>query len=145
MAETDRPEYDVEALYDQLAREHPIDDYYERSPWPIRLVERRRLAIIRDFMGDVDGLDVLEVGSGGGHVLQMFPTARLTALDVSDVYLENARRNLAGYDVRFVKGEVDKMDLQAASFGRGGGHRSERPAHPTHQAHAAPCAIALAG
>jgi 2-polyprenyl-3-methyl-5-hydroxy-6-metoxy-1,4-benzoquinol methylase len=118
MAETDRPEYDVEALYDQLAREHPIDDYYERSPWPIRLVERRRLAIIRDFMGDVDGLDVLEVGSGGGHVLQMFPTARLTALDVSDVYLENARRNLAGYDVRFVKGEVDKMDLQAASFDR---------------------------
>jgi 2-polyprenyl-3-methyl-5-hydroxy-6-metoxy-1,4-benzoquinol methylase len=109
---------DVEARYDRLAREHPIDDYYARAPWPIRLVEQRRLAIIRAFVGPADGLEVLEVGSGGGHVLRMFPSARLTAIDVSDVYLENARRNLAGYDVRFLKGEVDKLDLPDASFDR---------------------------
>jgi SAM-dependent methyltransferase len=109
---------DVEALNDRLAREHPIDEYYARAPLPIRLVERRRLRIIRDFMGRVDGLDVAEVGSGGGHVLRMFPSARLTAIDVSDVYLENARRNLAGYNVRFVKGEVDKLGLPRASFDR---------------------------
>ncbi|MDQ3671172.1 MAG: methyltransferase domain-containing protein [Actinomycetota bacterium] len=118
MAETDRPDYDVEATYDRLAREHPIDDYYERSPWPIRFVERRRLAIIHELMGNVDGLEVLEIGSGGGHVLRMFPTARLTALDVSDVYLTIARRNLAGYDVAFLKGEVDELDLSPASFDR---------------------------
>src|SRR5262245_32513794 len=96
---------DVERLNDRLAVEHPIDDYYERSPWPIRFVEGRRLAIIRAFMGDVGGLDVVEIGSGGGHVLRMFPEARLTAIDVSDAYLAIARTNLAGYDVRFVKGE----------------------------------------
>jgi 2-polyprenyl-3-methyl-5-hydroxy-6-metoxy-1,4-benzoquinol methylase len=118
MAEPSPRDIDVETLYDRLAREHPIDDYYARAPWPIRLVERRRLRIIRQFMGSVDGLDVLEVGSGGGHVLRMFPNARLTALDVSDVYLENAKRNLAGYDVRFVKGEVDKLELPPASFDR---------------------------
>ena len=38
-----------------------------------------------------DGLDVAEVGSGGGHVLRMFPEARLTAIDVSDEYLAIAR------------------------------------------------------
>lgn len=108
----------VEAINDQLAREHPIDDYYERSPWPIRYVESRRLRIIREFMGDADGLDVLEVGTGGGHVLRMFPTARLTALDVSDVYLETARRNLDGLGARFVKGEVDKIDWQGETFDR---------------------------
>jgi 2-polyprenyl-3-methyl-5-hydroxy-6-metoxy-1,4-benzoquinol methylase len=112
------PTIDVEALNDRLALEHPIDDYYERSPWPIRLVERRRLAIISDFVGDPLGLEIAEVGSGGGHVLRMFPTGRLTAIDVSDIYLENARRNLAGYDVRFLKGEVDKMELPPASFDR---------------------------
>jgi 2-polyprenyl-3-methyl-5-hydroxy-6-metoxy-1,4-benzoquinol methylase len=109
---------DVEALNDRLALEHPIDDYYERSPWPIRFVESRRLALIRQFMGDTDGLDVLEVGSGGGQVLRMFPSARLVALDVSGVYLENARRNLAGYDVEFVKGEVDKIDWGSTRFDR---------------------------
>lgn len=109
---------DVEALNDRLAREHSIDDYYARAPWPIRFVERRRLAIIRKFMGDVAGLEVVEVGSGGGHVLRLFSEAHLTAIDVSSVYLDVARRNLAGYDVRFLQGEVDKMNLPPASYDR---------------------------
>ena len=49
---------DVEALNDRLATEHPIDDYYARSPLPIRLIERRRLAIIRDMVGDGAGQDL---------------------------------------------------------------------------------------
>jgi 2-polyprenyl-3-methyl-5-hydroxy-6-metoxy-1,4-benzoquinol methylase len=118
MVEPRPREIDVESLNDRLAREHPIDEYYASAALPIRLVERRRLAIIRDFMGDVEGLDIAEVGSGGGHVLRMFPGARLTAIDVSSVYLDLARKNLAGYDVRFLKGEVDKMDLEAESFDR---------------------------
>ena len=109
---------DVEALNDRLAREHPIDDYYARSPLPIRLIERRRLEIIREMLSPTAGLDVAEIGSGGGHVLRMFRDARLTAIDVSDVFLDTARKNLSGYDARFVKGEVDKLDLPAASFDR---------------------------
>jgi 2-polyprenyl-3-methyl-5-hydroxy-6-metoxy-1,4-benzoquinol methylase len=109
---------EVEALNDRLAREHPIDEYYERSFWPIRLVEGRRLALIRTFMGDTAGLDVLEVGSGGGHVLRMFPSARRVALDVSSVYLETAMRNLEGHEVEFVKGEVDRVDWGARRFDR---------------------------
>jgi 2-polyprenyl-3-methyl-5-hydroxy-6-metoxy-1,4-benzoquinol methylase len=109
---------DVEALNDKLAREHPIDAYYERSPLPIRVIEARRLAIIRRMIGTADGLDLAEVGSGGGHVLRMFPRARITAIDVSDVFLDTARKNLAGYDARFLKGQVDKMDLPDRSFDR---------------------------
>jgi 2-polyprenyl-3-methyl-5-hydroxy-6-metoxy-1,4-benzoquinol methylase len=112
------PEGDVEALNDRLAREHPSDEYYARSPLLIRLIEQRRLAIIRQMMGETAGLDVCEVGSGGGHVLRMFPEARITAVDVSGVFLDAARRNLAGYDARFVKGEIDKLDLPAESFDR---------------------------
>lgn len=109
---------DVEALNDRFALEHSIDDYYAKAPLPIRWIERRRLAIIRDMIGPHAGLDLCEVGSGGGHVLRMFRDARLTAIDVSPVLLDTARRNLAGYDVRFVKGEVDKLALPPASFDR---------------------------
>ena len=109
---------DVEALNDRLAREHPINDYYAKSPWPIRFVENRRLRIIRDLIGDADLLEVAEIGSGGGHVLRMFPRSRLTAIDVSDVYIETARQNLTGYDVRFLKGEVHTLDLSDESFDR---------------------------
>jgi SAM-dependent methyltransferase/uncharacterized membrane protein YbhN (UPF0104 family) len=111
-------EEDVEALNDRQALENPIDEYYANAPRPIRFVEARRLAAIREMVGDVRGLEIAEIGSGGGHVLRMFPEARLTAIDVSGVYLDIARKNLAGYDVRFLKGEVDKMDLPAASFDR---------------------------
>jgi 2-polyprenyl-3-methyl-5-hydroxy-6-metoxy-1,4-benzoquinol methylase len=109
---------DVEAVNDRLAREYPIDDYYAKSPLVVRLIERRRLEIIREFAGDVHGLELAEIGSGGGHVLRMFRDARITAIDVSSVFLETARKNLAGYDARFIKGEVDKLDLPAASFDR---------------------------
>ena len=109
---------DVEAINDRLAREYPIDDYYAKAPLPIRLIERRRLEIIREFAGDVRGLELAEVGSGGGHVLRMFPDARLTAIDVSSAFLEIAQKTLTGYDVRFIKGEVDKLDLPSASFDR---------------------------
>jgi len=115
---TPRPDLDVEALNDRLAREHPIDDYYARSALPIRLIERRRLAIIRELVGGCPGLELCEVGAGGGHVLRLFPEARLTAIDVSQVFLDTARRNLTGYDVHFIKGEVEKLDLPPASFDR---------------------------
>lgn len=109
---------DVEALNDRLAREHPIDEYYGAAALPIRLIQRSRLRIIRTMVGDAAGVDLCEVGAGGGHVLRMFPQARLTAVDVSSVFLDTARRNLAGYDVRFIKGEIDKLALPDASYDR---------------------------
>jgi 2-polyprenyl-3-methyl-5-hydroxy-6-metoxy-1,4-benzoquinol methylase len=108
----------IEELNDRLAREHPINDYYSSSPLPIRLIERRRLDIIRDMVGDAAGLELAEIGSGGGHVLRMFPRAHITAVDVSEVFLDTARKNLAGYDVKFIKGEIDKLDLPPKSFDR---------------------------
>jgi SAM-dependent methyltransferase len=109
---------DAEALNDRLAREHPIDDYYRCAPLPIRVIEHRRLAIIRAMIGESSGLDLCEIGVGGGHVLRMFPQARLTAVDVSGAFLDIARRNLAGYDVRFIKGDAANLRLPPASFDR---------------------------
>jgi ubiquinone/menaquinone biosynthesis C-methylase UbiE len=109
---------DVERLNDQLAREHSIDEYYVSSPYVIRWVQKRRLRLIERMVEAAPGSKVLDVGSGGGHVLRMFPQAKLTAVDVSDVYLDIARRNLAGYDVAFHKGQIETLGLPAQSFDR---------------------------
>jgi SAM-dependent methyltransferase len=103
-------------LNDRLAREHPIDDYYARSFLGIRWIEAKRLRIIRDMVAEQPGMRILEIGSGGGHVLSMFRHSKLTALDVSDVYLDIARRRLAGYDVQFVKSEVEHAGFTSGSF-----------------------------
>jgi SAM-dependent methyltransferase len=109
---------EVERLNDQLAREHPINDYYARSPWVIRQVQAQRLGIIRKMVGEARGLRILEIGSGGGHILRMFPDSKLTASDVSDIYLETARKNLEGYDVQFLKGQIEAQGLAAGSYDR---------------------------
>jgi ubiquinone/menaquinone biosynthesis C-methylase UbiE len=109
---------EVEALNDQLAREHPIDDYYGKSPWVVRWIEDKRLSIIRDMVAEQPGIRILEIGSGGGHVLRMFTRSKLTAVDVSEVFLETARKNLAGYDAEFRKGEIQKLGLPEKSFDR---------------------------
>jgi 2-polyprenyl-3-methyl-5-hydroxy-6-metoxy-1,4-benzoquinol methylase len=108
----------VADLNDRLAREHPIDDYYERSFFAVRQIEQRRLAIIRRMVGPAAGLRILEVGSGGGHVLRMFPEARLTAVDVSKVFLDTAKRNLHGYDAEFHLGELSDLNLPEESYDR---------------------------
>ena len=108
----------VEQLNDQLAREHPIDEYYQRSPFVIRFIQARRLSIIKRMTASRPGLKIIEVGSGGGHVLRMFPEAKLTAVDVSQVYLDTARKNLAGYDVEFCKGELSGLNFEQGSFDR---------------------------
>ena len=56
---TTRSDIDVEALNDRLAREHPIDDYYARSALPIRWIEGRRLAIIRELVGESAGMQAV--------------------------------------------------------------------------------------
>lgn len=109
---------EVADLNDRLAREHPIDDYYERSFFAVRQIEQRRLAIIRRMVGPAAGLRILEVGSGGGHVLRMFPEARLTAVDVSKVFLDTAKRNLHGYDAEFHLGELSDLNLPEESYDR---------------------------
>lgn len=107
---------DVQAVNDRLALEHDIDDYYARASLPIRLIERRRLAIIRRMMGSGAGRRILEIGCGGGHVLRLFPDASLVGVDVSSVMLAKARRNLAGYRVELRHGEVGEMDWGDGAF-----------------------------
>ncbi len=109
---------DAEALNDRLAREHSIDDYYARSPRAVRWVEERRLRIIAEMAAVRAGMRVVEIGSGGGHVLRLFPQAHLVAVDVSGVYLETARKNLAGYDVELHKGRIEDLAFPRASFDR---------------------------
>lgn len=48
----------------------------------------------------------------------MFPQAKLTALDVSEEFLKTAKKNLAGLDVEFIKGEIKELGLPAKSFDR---------------------------
>ena len=116
MAQTPATISDVEAWNDAFARQHDIDAYYDRSSFLIRYIERRRLACIRVMAAAGPDDRILEVGCGGGHVLQLFPESDLTGVDVSGCMLEKARRNLEGYRAELLKGNVHELDLPRGGF-----------------------------
>lgn len=108
----------VEQWNDAFAREHDIDQYYEAAGPLIRWIEASRLRLIRELLQPSPGHRVLEVGCGGGHVLRMFPHCQLTGVDVSGEMIAKARRNLEGYPVRLLKGELCGLDLPRGGFDR---------------------------
>lgn len=107
---------EVAAWNDQFARDHDIDDYYARSSVLIRAIEQRRLDIITRMVDARSGDRILEVGCGGGHVLRLFPNGRLTGVDVSQEMIARATRNLAGYDVTLLTGDLEDVGLEEGSF-----------------------------
>jgi 2-polyprenyl-3-methyl-5-hydroxy-6-metoxy-1,4-benzoquinol methylase len=111
-------ETDARATNDRLAREHSINDYYDKSLIFIRWIEQARLRIIREMVAEEPNHRILEVGSGGGHVLRMFRHAKLTAVDVSEEFLQTARENLRGYNVEFLLGELEELKLATSSYDR---------------------------
>ena len=110
---------DVGAWNDAFARENDIDAYYDSSGWAIRWIEQMRLRTIRDMIRATPDDHIFELGCGGGHVLRMFPGARLTGVDVSKVCAAKARRNLAGLDAEVLVGEAERMDLPGGAFTKG--------------------------
>jgi len=106
----------VAALNDALARAHDIDAYYACAPWPIRLIERRRLRLIVELAGGSAAKRVLEVGCGGGHVLALFGEAELVGVDPSKVMLAKARHRLVGRRATLHHGELEAVALPAQSF-----------------------------
>jgi len=63
-------------------------------------------------------LKILELGCGRGSttrwIRSAFPQAEITALDLSDPYLELARKNVKG--VKFLKGNGEKLPFRPGSF-----------------------------
>jgi SAM-dependent methyltransferase len=107
---------EVRALNDEFARLHDIDAYYAKSSPLIRAIETSRLAIIRGWLDLPRGARLIEVGVGGGHVLRMFPHARLTGVDVSPEMIKKAERNLVGLDASLRVGELKDLAFPDESF-----------------------------
>ena len=99
------------ADYDQIAAS--FEARYDRNSYAG--VERA----LREFIGSGSDLQVLEVGCGTGHwleILQSLPGIRLAGLDFSPGMLAQARRRLAGLDL--VQGTAERLPLPAESFDR---------------------------
>lgn len=104
-------EFSVKQLFDKVAQDYDVqrkqlipcfDDFYGMA---LDLME-----------SPLDSPRILDLGAGtgllSGLVLQKYPNARLTLIDISDQMLEGARRRFADANqVQYVIGDYSKYDF----------------------------------
>jgi SAM-dependent methyltransferase len=98
------------ADYDEIAA--TFDKRYERNEYA------GVAGFLPKFIGDEEGLRILEVGCGTGHWLGALeaPGRRLTGLDYSAGMLANARRHVQ--EAVLIRGTAEALPLPAHSFDR---------------------------
>jgi ubiquinone/menaquinone biosynthesis C-methylase UbiE len=99
-----------EAWNEGMVEKYDIEAYYARSSLVIRLVEGRRLHWILKLLDPRDEDKILEVGCGGGHVLERVRRGELHGIDLSPRMLALARRRLGN------RAELKKCDAEHLDY-----------------------------
>jgi ubiquinone/menaquinone biosynthesis C-methylase UbiE len=96
------------AWNESMVERYDIDRYYAESKGLVRWIEHRRLAALVRLAAVQPRDHLLEVGCGGGHVLQQFPQALRTGLDLSANMLRRARVRLNG-SAQLLRGSAEQL------------------------------------
>jgi ubiquinone/menaquinone biosynthesis C-methylase UbiE len=107
--------------YDVAERHRTRDAEIERLAAQASLGWDKEIRTL-EWFGFRDGMSILELGSGPGfiteHLLQRFPTSRVTAVDIDPSLLADARRHLGDRAERvdFVEARAEAIPLPDGSY-----------------------------
>jgi ubiquinone/menaquinone biosynthesis C-methylase UbiE len=109
------PSRDHTAWNERMVERYDIERYYRDARHVVRWVEHGRLRAIELLSGGARAGRVLEVGVGGGHVLERFAGATRAGLDLSPLMLQRARARL-GAATPLIRGSADALPIADGSF-----------------------------
>jgi len=115
---TERPRdrREFTAWNEEMVRRYDPDAYHTRSSLPIRAIERLRVRAIRHLLDAAPHMRVLEVGVGGGNVLERIPGRRV-GIDLSPFILHKAHARLGGR-AELVRGDAMALPFADGAFDR---------------------------
>ena len=99
-----------------MVRRFDPDAYHTRSALPIRVIERLRVRAIRRLLDAAPATRVLEVGVGGGNVLERI-AGRRVGIDLSPFILRKAQARLGGA-AALVRGDAMALPFADGAFDR---------------------------
>src|SRR5688500_17618664 len=98
-----------------MVERYDIDRYYREARGIVRWIEDKRLAALQR-LADAHPRDrVLEVGCGGGHVLEHFVQGRRFGVDLSENMLARAAKRLRG-GASLMRASADALPFKEGSF-----------------------------
>ncbi len=103
------------AWNEMMARKYDPEAYHLRSNLAIRLLERKRVHIIKRMMAASPDDWILEVGCGAGNVLEAMERGPLFGIDLSELMLEKAQRRLRSRQTVLVRANVEHLPLAPRS------------------------------
>ncbi|MGZ3427721.1 MAG: class I SAM-dependent methyltransferase [Polyangia bacterium] len=115
---TERPRdrREFTAWNEEMVRRFDPDAYHTRSALPIRAIERLRVRAIRRLLDASPAMRVLEVGVGGGNVLERVGGRRV-GIDLSPFILHKAKARL-GAGAALVRGDAMALPFADGAFDR---------------------------
>jgi len=116
MSSRPRDRHEFTAWNEEMVQRFDPDAYHTRSPLPIRAVERLRVRAIARLLQSAPGLRVLEVGCGGGNVLERV-AGRRVGIDLSPFILHKARARL-GTSALLARGDAMSLPFADGVFDR---------------------------
>jgi ubiquinone/menaquinone biosynthesis C-methylase UbiE len=108
--------HDFTAWNEEMVQRFDPDAYHTKSPLPIRAIERLRVRAIARLLDAAPSSRVLEVGCGGGNVLERVGGKKF-GIDLSPFILHKARARLGG-QARLVRGDAMTLPFADGSFDR---------------------------
>lgn len=99
-----------------FAKKYNMDNFYYHSGLIIKLIEKRRVKYVADMLDSAAGDKVLEVGCGGGHILEKVKNGTLYGIDMSDFLLQIARSRLSKAGARLVSADAGSLPFKDGSF-----------------------------
>lgn len=102
---------------EQMVARHDPDAFHQHPRRVVRWIEGRRVRAVLALLGTGAGQRILEVGSGGAHVLVRTTTAERHALDLSRAMAARARGTL-GTNVPVLRANAEELPYREASFDR---------------------------
>lgn len=117
-----KPDADFIKWNESMSKNYDQDHYYFKSHPFIVWIEQKRLDIICKIINDSNKnntLNILEVGSGAGHVLkqisQKVPNAKLTGVEPLDNWRQIAEERL-GSSAKLIKGVGEDLPIEDKSM-----------------------------
>lgn len=94
---------------EEMAKKYNLDHYFNRSGFLVRFLEEKRRKTISKILEVTENNEVIEIGCGAGHILEIIEKGHLTGLDLSEFLLGLAKEKLKDKKVNLVKGDAQNL------------------------------------